>query len=77
MCTVTDSVFDSNKAESDGGAIISKKDLTAENSKFTNNKANDGGAVFTTEDGVFDKCIFTGNNAKSGGAIYSNGVNVH
>ena len=46
VLTITDSTFDSNHALSNGGAIFSEKNLTAENSNFINNIANIGGAIY-------------------------------
>jgi len=81
--TVTDSSFDSNRAEDDGGAIntSSGATLSVSNSTFTNNRSgndggvgsSDGGAINASGDVTISNSTFTGNAAvesdAEGGAI--------
>ena len=74
-------LFESNKAtgaklaQSEGGAIHCKDDLTVDNSTFNNNYAYDsGGAIYADTLELKPGCIFDNNTAydNQGGAIWVN-----
>ena len=75
---INHSVFDSNTARVQGGAINTFVDATITDSTFTNNSAGEkGGAIFSTSNLTIkaDKydVIFSSNSAKDGSDIFMNG----
>jgi predicted outer membrane repeat protein len=75
---VTDSRFESNSSDIDGGAVSSVAPTTIESSMFRSNSAStgNGGAVAESAGGkvpvltIIRDSQFTGNTAKSGGAFF-------
>lgn len=72
--SITDSVFEGNKAAERGGAIYSYSNngSTIGKSTFTGNSAKEGGAIYIYGGAtrIVDS-TFTGNSAEKGGAIYN------
>ena len=59
------------------GVIKTNKELTLQNSTFSNNQVGYGGAIFTTNILNVSNSNFTNNTAIYGGAVYSNGKKLH
>ncbi len=73
--TITNSLFENNTAESDGGAIYIVDEGNLTNCTFINNKAsNDGGAIYGGN--TFNNIIFIGNDARDGAAINTHKENI-
>ena len=78
---INNTVFEGNKAKSQGGAIqihdvedYTPRNVTITNSTFTNNKAGNGGGIFSKTKGILDidNCNFQYNSASgSGGSLYA------
>lgn len=71
---IIDSVFDKNRTDRSGGAIMTWDKLTVEGSEFISNISDDGsgGAIFASDGGFILTSYFTGNMADyQGGAIFS------
>lgn len=68
---VEDCVFIENKAEKNGGAIVSANELKVFKSIFNQNSAWGGGAIFSTKDLIVEECEFIENSSEinCGGAI--------
>ncbi|MBR2693163.1 MAG: hypothetical protein IKE69_03020, partial [Thermoguttaceae bacterium] len=79
--TVTDSVFDSNTASGNGGALwFGDVDLTVAHSSLTNNTANGGGAIYVRNNSLtLNYSRVTGNSSTGGdgGGIYAEDGSSH
>lgn len=79
--TVTNCVFNANRASADGGAIYSEaSQLVLSNCRFTGNTAVGFGGVLEsyTPNPVITNCFFTNNTASVGGAVdfYNSSPNI-
>ncbi len=79
--TVTNCVFNANRASEDGGAIYSEaSQLVLSNCRFTGNTAGGFGGVLEsyTPNPVITNCFFTNNTASVGGAVdfYNSSPNI-
>ncbi len=74
---ISNSLFDGNSADENGGAIFSKYDIDLNMCNFTDNKAWTGGALYFVNDAVVNALIFKNNSADlKGGALFfkNNGI---
>ena len=71
-------VFDSNRAKTDGGGAIHGKNIYMKNANFTNNYADDyGGAIYSGGQVSAKSSTFTNNYAAhQGGAMYTNALSL-
>jgi uncharacterized repeat protein (TIGR01451 family) len=76
---IKSSTFDNNRAKYRGGAIYCHRDLTLENSIFTNNHLDtvktdygkEGGAIYVIGNLSAQNSIFANNSGKNGSTLYS------
>lgn len=73
LVSITNSIFESNRAPSKGGAVISwNGTLRIRNSYFASNSAKEGAAVYNDEDLFITSSTFHNNrSSERGGAVYS------
>jgi predicted outer membrane repeat protein len=68
---LTSTIFNSNSAVYNGGAISTDVLLDVTHSKFKSNNANVGGAIFAASAAQLTQVVMNGNSAISGGALHT------